>query len=133
MTNAQSAHGLSASELEPVFQRANVLQDDLDAARSVKAKSTRIGAFLSPYVDRVVDIEHDGRCGTATLRCDAGRSRKKFYWFEIKWDVAQEGGDEPLDSGPHSPVLMTDPPSPAEPISAAEPTADVEGGNQESW
>jgi len=92
---SQTELGLPASQLERVFRRAGVLIDQLDTTQSARAKSTRIGQWLSPLVGRRVSIEVAGRTGTATLRCLPGRSREKRYHFEVVWDdsVSQAQAD----------------------------------------
>jgi hypothetical protein len=132
MINDPGSKGLPASELEFVFRRANVLRDWLDTAQSARARSTRIGTFLSPHVDRAVDIEHDGRRGTATLRCVAGRAKSKTYCFEVRWDDQEGGATEAVTATP-SLVPPLDFQTPASTANAPGPATDNEGGNDEQW
>ncbi len=125
--------GVLARELEPVFRRAGVLLERLGEAKSQSAKSTIIGAYLSPHIGRSFAIESDQRRGQATLRRVDGRSNSKRYHFEILWSPADDSAPpEPSTAPPDIEFAMAAeaPPSPA-PCSA--PTNPAEGGNDLAW
>jgi hypothetical protein len=71
---------------ERFFHKAGVRTEELGGCKGRRAKSIRIGQFLSPLVGREVPIEVRGRTGRAVLRSVPGRSRTKRYVFEIVWD-----------------------------------------------
>ena len=138
------APGLPAAEFEDIFRKAGVLVPALDAAKSAKAKATRIGKFLSLNVGREVPIEVDGRTGKAKLCLTIGRAKKKLYHFEIRWDEPSGEStpvpgtarlDDGLDDTPGvwaAERRASEPaPCPAEARQAAE--GGQSEGNQEAW
>lgn len=81
-----SNNGKPPKEWVPFFDKANIRADDLAACKSNKAKSIKIGLFLSPKVGRAVPIEVKGRTGKAVLRVEEGRAKEKRYYFVVTWD-----------------------------------------------
>jgi hypothetical protein len=77
---------LSPKDWEPYFRKAKVRVKDLDDCMSNKAKTIKIGHFLSPNVNREVPVEVQGRAGKAVLRVEEGRAKGKRYFFEVTWD-----------------------------------------------
>jgi hypothetical protein len=149
--------GKPAGELVNLFQVACVLEEELAACMGARSKSTKIGNFLGPYVDREVPIEYDRRQGTAVLRRIEGRSNQKKYYFEVCWNEDDEDDAEPQNANsssqantPVAPVFpaqmldtttapapiaaqtMTAPPACAEAPSAAVPNNPTTG-NSENW
>ncbi len=113
--------GMPANAWEVIFQRAGVLRNEFQAGTNSRARSTRIGQFMTPLVGRTVTITNSERTGRATLRVTNARSRAKTYFFEVVWD-------EEL------------PATPPDPGSDAGPTAELPGspavstgGNTETW
>ena len=89
----KSDPGLSAKGFEDIFQKAGVLADGLDGAKSAAAKATRIGKFLAPNVGREVPISVNGRSGKAKLCMSQVRSNQKLYHFEVRWDGPEAEAD----------------------------------------
>lgn len=84
---ASPSKGLLAGEMMRIFENAKVLTDQLEGAKSEKAKATLMGNFLSQHVNREVPIQHRGRTGVAKLCVDINKSRKtKRYYFEVTFD-----------------------------------------------
>lgn len=77
---------LAARDWEAYFRKAKVRIDDLEACKSSKSRTIKIGLFLSPNVDRAVPIEFKGRTGKAVLRVVKDRAKEKRYFFEVTWD-----------------------------------------------
>jgi hypothetical protein len=77
---------LTPKSWEPYFRTARVLVEDLDACKSARAKTVKIGLFFGRNVGREVPIEDKGRTGKAVLRVDEGRARERRYYFEVMWD-----------------------------------------------
>lgn len=80
---------LPASDWLPFFTRADILTQALTETHTTKAKTIKIGQFLSPNVDRPVPIQVGGRSGHATLRVKKGKAKSKLYFFEITWDAPE--------------------------------------------
>lgn len=91
--------GRPASEWEPIFRRAHVLAEELDASASKKSRATRIGRFLGPLLDRQVPVQVRDRQGTATLRVREGRARERRYFFVFAWESGEPGTNCPPCSG----------------------------------
>jgi hypothetical protein len=88
---AQEARvGRPAADWQPLFHRATLLQEQLEASKSAQSRNTSIGKFLAPHLDCSFRIEHEQRCGVATLRCVGAQSKRKAYYFEIAWEVTTE-------------------------------------------
>ena len=87
---------LPPREWEPFFRKAGVRVEELDGAKSSKARSIKIGLFLSPLVDREVPIQVEGRSGKAVLRVADRRSKEKRYYFDVTWDHESDGGTVPV-------------------------------------
>lgn len=83
--------GKTAKDWELYFRMANVRAEDLEACKSSKAKTIKIGRFLSPNVGRAVPIEVKGRTGKAVLCVEEGRSKEKRYYFAVQWDDKAAG------------------------------------------
>lgn len=81
-----NAPGLSATDWEPLFRKAGVEIEKLDAAKSKKAMETLLGNWLARNADREVAITVGKRTGKARLRIHKGRAKRKSYVFEICWD-----------------------------------------------
>lgn len=140
--NAPAA-GRPVGEWESVFHRAQVLVDEMAAAKSQLAKATRLGNFLAQHLDREVLIEVNGYAGRARLCVVNGRSRQRTYYFYIRGDVTASGGppaqlaaalDDGLGSGGGEGPSRCGPPEPS--ASCAESHGDSSaagGGNQEEW
>lgn len=77
----------TAKDWEPYFRKANVRVEDLDASKSSRSKTIKIGQFLSPNVGREVPIQVGDRSGKAVLRVEEGHAKEKRYFFEIMWDA----------------------------------------------
>ncbi len=127
--------GLSASELVPLFQQANLLTEKLAETKSQKARSAKIAAFLSPHIDRPVPIEVNQRRGQATLRRLPGRSNTTRYRFDISW----EPGESASATAPSPPApfqlgasLIPDAIALPHP-SCSTPAPTTEAGNNLSW
>jgi hypothetical protein len=101
--------GMTAGKLEDLFKHAGIPADELDHAKSSRAKSTRIGAFLNRHLDREVPIELEGRTGTAILRRREARSNQKRYYFEVQWDSEDASPAEQVGSAGLSPPSSTSP------------------------
>jgi hypothetical protein len=84
--------GLSATDWGPLFRKAGVEIEKLDAAKSKQATATLLGSWLARNADREVAITVGDRTGKARLRIRKGRSKQKFYVFEVNWDEVD--GDE---------------------------------------
>ena len=94
---AQEARvGRPAADWHPLFQSANLLQEQLEASKSVQSRNTSIGKFMAPHIDGSFRIEHQQREGVATLRCIGAQSKRKEYYFEIAWEES-DAGKEPDD------------------------------------
>lgn len=96
----QTDSGLPARDLVPLFRHANLLTEKLVENKSQTAKSTTIGGFLSPYIDRSVPIEAGSRQGRATLRRIQGRSRSARYRFDIEWEAGESASVDPSQAIP---------------------------------
>ena len=84
---SNSSKGLQAGEMKQIFENAKVLTDQLEGAKSERAKATLIGNFLSQHAGREIPIQHRRRTGLARLCVDVNKSRKtKRYYFEVKFD-----------------------------------------------
>ncbi len=84
---------LPAADWLPFFVEADVLTQALTETHSAKAKTIKIGQFLSPNVGRTVPIQVNGRSGHATLRVESQKHAKsKRYYFEITWDAPEPSG-----------------------------------------
>ena len=62
--------------------------EEQNGAISDRAKSVKIGSYLSSRVGREVPFEVSGLGGRATLRIRPGRSRSSLYCFDIRWDTS---------------------------------------------
>ena len=85
----QTVLGLSPSDWGKFFIAAGVGDNDKAPARSDRSREIRFGNFLSRFVGRKVLISVKGQTGEATLRMMKGRSKRKYYHFEVKWDEGQ--------------------------------------------
>ena len=118
--------GQPPAEWEPVFQVAGVLDQELGSAVKNRAKSTRIGRYLSQHIGREVQVEYGDSTLTARLRVVEGRSRQKRYHFEVM--NAEERPDAPPEPSEVPPALGSQiPPSGIGGGYATPP------GNQEDW
>jgi hypothetical protein len=80
----------------PIFDQARLLQDKLSGANE-HSRSTAVGMFLGARIDRSVVVETDSQSLHLTLRKRVGRSRKKYYYFEVK---DSQKSDEVVSAGP---------------------------------
>lgn len=87
--------GLSSTDWEHLFLNASIEVEKLDAAKSKRAKATIIGNWFNRNADREVAIRVGDRTGKAKLKIREGRSKKKFYVFEIRWDKIEDIEGEP--------------------------------------
>jgi len=142
MTAEGAELGMTAGTMEDLFTRAGILVDELTHAKSSRAKSTRIGAFLNRHLDREVPIEHEGRTAKAILRRREARSNQKRYYFEVRWDSEDESLAEQVGStglSPPSPTAsFTTPPGSLPDVASPESRDDEAnpsdgGGNDENW
>ena len=92
--------GHPPGEWESVFRAAGALDQELASATTARAKSTRIGGYLSQHVGREVQVEHGDSTFTARLRVVGGRARQKRYHFEVM--RAEEASSEPNEAPPAS-------------------------------
>lgn len=116
--------GQRPGEWLPIFVGAKLLVNELEEARSLTAKATRIGRFLTPLVNRSVTIDVAGTTHSATLRCRVGASNARYYWFEVARGEEQAGPD-------HGNVVA----SGVNTIAAAAsiPASPCDGGNNLHW
>jgi hypothetical protein len=87
--------GLPVSEWEPLFKKAGIAREKLEAAKSTRAKTTTLGNFLSQNVGREVPIEVNGQTGKAKLCMTLGRAKKKLYRFEVTRDAEDKKNHVP--------------------------------------
>lgn len=133
---------LPAADWLPFFAKADILTQALTETHSAKAKTIKIGQFLSPNVNRPVPIQVNGRSGHATLRVKKGTAKSKRYFFEITWDAPETSATKkantnktakpnkgPVQSQPApSKAASTKVPSTKKPVpKSAKP------GNNETW
>jgi len=85
-----SGKGRPARDWTHLFQEAEVFQDKLGNLTG-KGRDTRVGQFLASRVDRTVEVNTKAGEGTATLRMRLGRSKQKFYWFDLA--ISPEEGE----------------------------------------
>jgi hypothetical protein len=136
---------LTSKGWEKYFKSANVLVQELDACKSNRAKAIKIGHFLSRNVDRAVTIEVDGRTGRAILRVKAGRSKEKYYYFDVIWDNGATDTVAPQTPNPDDQKVSTQKKGKTEQAAQrskaatsrkaakAKPVQTPRGGNAEDW
>ncbi len=90
MQNKHKQEGLPAGKWEPLFKKAGVEKERLEAAKSEKARTTILGNFLAQNVGREVPVEVNGQTGKATLHMIIGRAKQKQYLFEVVWDKPED-------------------------------------------
>ena len=134
----ESRAGLPAKEFEKLFRKAGVFTDGLDSAKSANAKATRIGKFLTPYVNQIVPICVGGRTGRATLCMCQARAKQKLYYFEVRWDDADvatptTSSQITLDDGLAPAISATTPACGGACDSHPVPPIDEGTGNAEQW
>jgi hypothetical protein len=66
-----------------VFTAAQVCSDQL-LQGGERAKATNVGKALKAWAGHQIDIETPDGPQIASLRSRSGRSRQKYYWFELK-------------------------------------------------
>jgi hypothetical protein len=86
-TPVDANRGAHLSEWETCFRTARVVGERLEAAKSQRGKTTLMGNFLSPMIDRTVPVVGNGRTGMATLAREEVRSRLRLYYFRVEWDL----------------------------------------------
>ncbi|MBA4192401.1 MAG: hypothetical protein C0467_30910 [Planctomycetaceae bacterium] len=129
---------LPAADWLPFFVKADILAKALTGAHSMKAKTIKIGQFLSPNVNRTVPIQVRGRSGHATLRVKLGKAKSKLYFFEVTWDSPETTEKKPKKaSAVKGPTVAKAPPSKAastKPQTSTKPAAKgLKPGNDEVW
>ncbi len=92
-----ATNGLSATGWEPIFRKVGIEVDRLDAAKSKRGRTTIVGNWLARLTDREVAITVGDRSGNATLKIRQGRSRKKYYLFEIRWEQVNDATTPAVD------------------------------------
>ena len=124
-----SVVGHPAGEWESVFRAAGVLDQELVSTANSRAKSTRIGAYLSQHVGREVRVENGDLAMIARLRAAHGRGRQKRYYFETS--IAEVRPDDPPASPTMSSVIEEQ--NPQAPSFGSVGDHAAPAGNQEAW
>ena len=138
----KSTDKLPATDWLPFFARADILTQALAETHSAKAKTIKIGQFLSPNVNRPVPIQVDGRSGLATLRVESKKHAKsKRYFFEITWDEPETSKKKAKTNKTTKPnkVPVKTQPAPSKAASTKVPSSKKpvpkvsKPGNDEKW
>ena len=117
--------GAPAGDWERMFRNADVLTDELTGCKGARAKSTKIGKALSPYVGREVRIQVDGKNARAVLKGEKARSNTMRYYFEI----TMEPDSDPAPT-PTTPQISESPaPSPMAQDDTGQETPATAAGN----
>jgi hypothetical protein len=85
--------GAKPSRWRELLKNASLMEEELQAARGDRSAGLKITNFLSKYINREVAIRHQEQELTATLRVAEGRSREKFYCFEISGEMVEGPAD----------------------------------------
>ncbi len=136
--SGKSAGKLPAADWLPLFAKADVLTKSLSETHSMKAKTIKIGQFLSPNVNRTVPVQVRGRSGHATLRVKPGKAKSKLYFFEVIWDSPETTEKKPKKAiAVKGPTVAKAPPSKAASTKPQTSTKTVakgsKPGNDEVW
>ena len=103
---AQHLIGLAAGAWEPLFRSAKILDQKLADAKSARARSTLMGAFLARHIGRQVEVEHQGATRKLTLQMTEGRGKTKLYYFAAEVADGEVAGRDGLlghdQQGPQS-------------------------------
>jgi hypothetical protein len=83
--------GRVPADWAPLFDQARLLPEKLQGTNE-RSRATVVGQFLGSKLDRPVIIESESQTLELTLRKRDGRSRKKYYYFEVKVLDRDEGG-----------------------------------------
>ena len=104
------------------FQQARVLQEKLALANE-HSRATIVGQFLGAKVARPITVETEDGPRAVTLRMRPGRSRNKYYYFEVCRPDATDAGHRPEPGTDESGFPPASSPAPGRTRAGSRPAA----------
>jgi hypothetical protein len=102
--------GARPSQWRELLKSVGLMEDELQAAKGTRSAGLRISNFLGKHINREVTIRPKEQELTAKLRGAEGRSREKFYCFEISGEIAEGPADGlPADTPNNETKLVAKP------------------------